>query len=433
MMNSGIEKRKVICWILFVVLVALLVFWVIFFGPENSKYFSIVYIAASIILLLFRIPFFLIKRAWVFFLLIIVNLFALLVHIFDTASVINIINLVVSYLSLYYLVTAGIRYLGADEFENITFKYLQYILLITLIVSPILTFLKWSYAPEYFPWQALYSDKRFLLIVGKGVGHSNAMWLMAFSGVFIIRNIFRQKSRLGNLVNILVLLLLAWGLIETKSRTALLFLIILLLGWAGYSKLLPKRLYALVPIIGVTLFYLSIFNPLFQHKLENAINTFQKTFPSIRIAASTTGTVSAYGGRDILNIALISVFAKNPWFGAGHSAPIFAFGIDQDGNIAYNENHIGGSESMLRMLAKYGSFYFAALFLFVLTPLIRAFNGYYRDNIFVISVCSIILVSGLNGPIFENLYDISSVFTIIILMYLVMPKYDKRRFLAVSK
>jgi hypothetical protein len=182
-----------------------------------------------------------------------------------------------------------------------------------------------------------------------------------------------------------------------------------------------------VPIIGILFFYLNLLNPLYQPRVDSAINSLQKTFPSIRIIASTTSVISIYSGRDVLNIALISLFAEHPWFGAGHSAPMLVYGLNSNGEIAYDENNITGSESMARMLAKYGLFYFCVLFLFVLTPLIRAFNFYYKDNVFVISVCSIILVSGLNGSIFENLYNISSIFTIMILMYLVIPKYDKRK------
>ena len=427
MMNIRIKKRKVISWILFIFLCAQVVLAAIFLDIESTKYFSGIYLIIGIILISFRCSFTLYKRVWVFSLLIVTHVAALLVNIFfSTNSVVNILTLIISYLALYYLVSAGCKYLGADEFENLVFKYLQYNLLISLIVSPLLTFLKWPSAPAYFPWQALFSDQRFLLLTGNGVGHSNAMWLMAFSGVNIIRNIFTQNKPRGNFVMILILFFLTWTLIATKSRIALVFILIFFLGWAGYSKLLSMRLYALIPIIGILFFYLTILNPLYLSTMENTVNVIQEIFPSIRIRSSNTTLSSAYSGRNTLNIAFISSITAHPWFGVGNSAPILFYGITQDGYIAYDENKIGGSESMLRMLVKYGLFYYSVLFLFILTPLIRAFNGYYRDNIFVVSVCSIILISGINGTIFENLYTISSVFTIFILVYLVMPKYVTR-------
>ena len=428
MMNYGMEKRKFISSMLFVILALLLAFWAVIFGPGNSKYFSIVYLAAGFILMLFGMPFIPLKRAWVFFLFIVINFAVLLVYLFDKSSLLNIITLIVSYSMLYYLVSTGVRYLGVYEFENTTFKYLLYILLLSLIVSPLLTIMKWPYAPAYFPWQALVSDQRFLLIVGKNVGHSNAMWLMAFGAAYILRNIYRQKKYRVNFVYILFLFLLVWGLIATKSRTALLFIIILFLQWAGYSRLISKRFFALVPVIAILVFYMSVLNPFVLSKVYNVVNDLQGIFPSIRIIASAEVVTSVYSGREILSNSFISSFIEHPWFGAGHSASIFVYGVNREGNIAYAGDRFAVSESMLRLLAKYGSMYFAALLMFILTPLVRAFNGFYRDNIFVISVCSIILVSGINGNVFENLYDISSLFTIIILIYMVMPKYDPGKF-----
>ena len=153
----------------------------------------------------------------------------------------------------------------------------------------------------------------------------------------------------------------------------------------------------------------------------------QKAIPSLRIVASTqSSSISAFNGRDVLTNALLSSFSQQPWFGMGHSAPILRYGVDANGYVAYySENHIATSESMLRMLVKYGVFYFGILLSFTLIPLIRAFKGYYKDNTFVISICSIILISGLNGNIFENLYDISALFAILILTFLIMPKNDR--------
>ncbi len=220
MLEFRVKKHRIISWILFVFLITLFVFWDIFIGPENSKYFSFVYLALGMLFMILRVPYILFKRAWIFFLLIIINFVALLVHFSDSASLLNTITLVISYTVLYYLVVGGMKYLGNSAFEETVFKYLLYVLLISLIVSPILTFFKWPYATSYYPWEALFSDKRFLLIVGsigKDVGHSKAMWLMAFCGIFVTKRIFAQKTLKGNLVNILILFSLVLGFSFNKK------------------------------------------------------------------------------------------------------------------------------------------------------------------------------------------------------------------------
>jgi hypothetical protein len=252
------------------------------------------------------------------------------------------------------------------------------------------------------------------------------MWLMAFGAVFATQRIFIQKTLKGNLLNILLFCLLVLGLIETKSRIALLFIAILVLGWVCYYKLISFRIYALIPMIGLAAFYFTILFPASQSWINNAVNDLQKAIPSIRIVSSTqSANISAYNGRDVLSNALLSSFAQKPWLGLGHSAPILRYGVDQNGYVAYyNDTRVANSESMLRLLVKYGIFYFGLLMVFLLVPLFRAFKGYYKDNILVISICSIILLSGLNGNIFENLYDISALFALLILFFLVVSKHN---------
>jgi hypothetical protein len=103
------------------------------------------------------------------------------------------------------------------------------------------------------------------------------------------------------------------------------------------------------------------------------------------------------------------------------------FGVNRDGFIAYGEDAVALSESGLRMLAKYGSIYYLFLILFIITPIFRAFKGYYKNNIFVIATCGVIFLSGMGGSIFENLYGMSGLFTIILLIFHLMKPYKKIR------
>jgi len=130
---------------------------------------------------------------------------------------------------------------------------------------------------------------------------------------------------------------------------------------------------------------------------------------------------------------LISAAIEHPWFGIGHSDDRMRYGVTQEGFIAYREDAVASTESGLRMLAKYGAFYYSSLLLFILTPIFRAFKGYYKDNIFVIAVCSIIFLTAIGRTIFENLYGLSGLFTIILLTFHLTKPYRKSRGLASNK
>jgi hypothetical protein len=259
-MKFLLTKQDLFSFVLFFILVCLLVFWPVLLAPYNVKYLSFLYFIIGIIFLpILKIPYSFIKRTRVFFFLLIINFIALVVHFTDSKTVVNISALVFSYFALYLLVMGGVRYLGYQNFEETVFKYFIYILLISLFISPILTYLKWPYAPDYYPWEALVSSKRLLLVIGKNVGHSDSMWLMAFGAAFIMKKIFFLNQK--KIMNIVILLLLIWGLMETGSRTALLFIIILSIALASYNGLFPRRLFVLVPVIGAFLFYFSIVKP----------------------------------------------------------------------------------------------------------------------------------------------------------------------------
>ena len=114
---------------------------------------------------------------------------------------------------------------------------------------------------------------------------------------------------------------------------------------------------------------------------------------------------------------LINAAIEHPWFGVGHADDRLRYGVTKDGHIAYKGNAAASSESGLRMWAKYGSIYYLFLLVFITLPIYRAFRGLYRDNIFVISISGIILITGIGGTLFENLYNINGLFTIVLLFF----------------
>lgn len=395
------------------------------------RYYTFFYafLGFSIIVLTwkFHIP---LKQGKTFYLLITANIFLIIVYIKDIDSLINLATLLISYYSLSILIIKGLEYNGNIGFGETIFKHIWKILLISFAISPILTVVNWPNAPEYYPWNAFFSDKRLLLIVGQDVGHSNAMWLMAFSIAYILSKMHQRRGRY-HIAEITLLIFLTVALIETEARIGLIFIIILSLGWLCYIGIISKRLYGFVPFIGVAFFVLSITYIPFTSGVINFASLLQRNLTLLRIESSVynkgEGTGLVFSGRYILNKALISNYLDHPWFGAGNSAMIFKYGVDKEGYIAWHKNKVSGSESGLRLLAKYGSIYYAALMLFIVIPILRSINGYYKDDVFVLSVCNIIIFSAFSGNAFENLYGISGLFVIVLLIFNFMKPCDGNR------
>ena len=419
-------RKRFISSLVFFVMLGLMIIAPIFLSSD-ARYFSFIYaIIIPILLLTAKIPSLHLRRMWCFWLLISSHLIALLVYIGDVPSAINLITLILSYLSIFYLVSKSVEVYGDLVFERMVFKYVGWILIIMFSLSPVLTLLHWpANAPEYFPWEALYTDKRLLLIIGQNVGHSNSMWLMAFTAAYIMSYNFRVRHRHWKVGIIFLVLFLLWMLIETKSRLALVFISIIVMAWLSYRKLLPSSLYAVIILITPLLYFGSIVIPSIKYETISLVENIQSNLPSIRLAASSDlqGTASVYSGRYVLNTMLIGAAKEGPWFGVGHSDDRLIFGANKDGFAAAGEDvAVAKSESGLRMLAKYGVIYYSILLLFVIMPIVRAVRGYYIDNIFVITICGIILLSGIGASTFENLYGISGLYAIILLLFHIVNK-----------
>jgi len=403
---------------------SILLFSLLLIAPEilgaEMKYFSFFYIFSALIIMLtigrFRMH---VKLSWSFWLLILLNIILLLVYLADANSVLNITTLLLSYLALFYLVSRSIDLQGEIKFQDSLFCILSLILLAIFLLSPILTLLQWHNAPEYYPWEAFYSDAR--LFVPHGAGHSNVMWLMAFVSAFLIRDISRGKKR-SNPVKYFFVVFFSICLIATKSRLALIFIAILLFEWIAYQGLFNKKIFAVICLTLPVLYILSILNPFFNNQVIESVSKMQESIPGVRIQASShlQGESSIYAGRYILNLALVDEAIEHPWFGVGHSDDLLRYGVDRNGFPAYGGNKLSSSESGLRVWTEYGTIYFLVLLMFITIPIFRAMRGYYRDNIFVIAVCGIIFGSAIGGSVFENLYGMSGLFAIILIYFHLM-------------
>jgi hypothetical protein len=290
-----------------------------------------------------------------------------------------------------------------------------------LVASPILTAIHFQGAPPFYPWEAITGDHRFLIMVAGDhppdqIGHSPILWVVAFLAAFVLQDIYFAKR--PKMVRFFMLIPLVAILLLTKTRIALLYLFLLGLAILAYKHILRSRVFlAAIPVLIVLLYFAtSVIVPLKQ-PVFTLTAELQKQWPSLRIQGEGT---DAFTGRDILNRALLSASMERPWTGLGHSAPLLQFGVRADGSTNFGSNgekSISSIESGLRMAVKYGWPYFAAQLLFMVWPLVMALRNRYRDNIFVITVTGMILVSVCTEGGMELFYDISALFLLLLLTF----------------
>jgi hypothetical protein len=270
---------------------------------------------------------------------------------------------------------------------------------LTLGLSVASTALGLPFSPSYYPWETFGTEYRLLLLTKEQFGHTASLWLTAFALLGRLR-----RPRILRPLNIAICLVLATSLLLTKTRIGL--LILALLGLLCLMRAFRIRAGVAAPLIiisawGYFFFYFSLqFSDDLRLQVENFLIEVQHEFPNLRIvSASTSSTLLA--GRDILNERLLELIIREPWTGNGQSNPIL--------NIAYSTTPfamvIGGSESPLRIAAKYG-IPFAALFILLL---FRA-SWAARRSAGEATLMAIILITAASESTFENLTGVGGLF-----------------------
>jgi hypothetical protein len=238
-----------------------------------------------------------------------------------------------------------------------------------------MTFIGSPIAPPYYPWEALFSEKRLLILSyttdsDRIVGHSIAIWLAGFA-------LIDQLAKRGTLTirGLLIMSFLVVVLLLSKTRTGL--MLILLPSFAIFlarkTRVRPKTLAILLSIIPATYFLISP-NTNVALKISDAILAAQQLATPLRIYGSDDIKVSAFTNRDLLNQSLYESLYHAPITGIGDGAPILNFGINYHGNIADESgfDRIAGSESGLRIVVKYGLIYTFILALIAFFPFYRS-------------------------------------------------------------
>lgn len=294
------------------------------------------------------------------------NVLAIIAHLASLDSVLNAGSLVVSILAISGAAYLSVRRHTKRPVEHSLELWLWISLALSLFLSVTLTASGWPGAPDYFPWESFYSEKRFLLINGAGVGHTPALWVAAFLGCFTAYRL--ATARRYRALFIVLFGLLVACLLATKSRLSLLYVVNLFIMLLAYRRFVLAR-YAvfLIPVVFSFFFLSASFVPQLSVGVDIAAHSAQQAVGDwLRLTPREESGVTAFSGRDILNRALMSASLEAPLTGQGDDADILAYGIDTDGDIAYDSRYKrAGVESPLRLAVKYGWLYFFALIVFL--------------------------------------------------------------------
>lgn len=294
------------------------------------------------------------------------NVFALIAHLNVTASVLNAGSLLISVVAIAGAAYSCVRNYGTQRIDRAMERWLWVSFVLSLFFSVALTGAGWATAPSYFPWEAFYSEERLLLINDEGVGHTPSLWVIAFLAAFTIHRICIRKSHRIFFVALLGLLVVC--LLATKSRLSIIYMANLLVMGLAYKKLpLARAAVALIPA-AFAVFFLSVsIMPQLGAGLDVAARSVQQTVGNwLRLTPGEDTGATVFAGRDILNQALVSASLSKPLAGQGDDADILAYGVDDNGDVAYDPDRMqANTESPLRLSVKYGWLYFAMLLLFL--------------------------------------------------------------------
>ena len=400
--------------LLYTFLWSLLFFKPIFLGPHYAKYYTFFYPVICLISLftLKNKQIVNLGRNKLFYTLLFFHIVLMVVYRQDKESLLNLSALIISYFSLYVFSLKCREEMGIQRTEDILFRTIIWISLISIPVSIFLTMLNWGNAPTHFPWEAFTSDKRFLVLAPEGVGHSNIIWLTVFGALYLITKASHRKRL--NLFTISYFVLCMVVIIFSKSRAALLFATIIFCYFTVLIGHKLKYILMFATVIITCYYYVISFNPNWSYWVQDSLWTLQENMPELRIVGSQRQKCAIFTGRDILNRVLFDYTRDNVIFGLGDSHPIFKYGVDASGKIAYSGNRGASSESILVILAKYGLIYFLLIWALIVKSVIVTVRS--KNSLSMVCMCIIVATLPCGG-VFLQLYSLSALFVFMILLY----------------
>jgi hypothetical protein len=394
-------------------------------GRAYGKYLIVFYLAYVPWVLTHPIP--KPRRVPFLYLYLAVNALALVVHLRDLDSVLNAGSLLVSVVAIAGAAYYCVRGSGSRGLDGSLERWLWISLGLAFVFSIILTGLGWPTAPDYFPWEAFYSQKRFLLINGDRVGHTTSLWVMAFLSAFTVHRLSTERKHKIGLVVLLYALVLC--LLATKSRLALIYIINLVVMWLAYRNVpFLRGLVFAVPGAYAVLFVLVAVSVQLGIGINLAAHTVQDHVGEwVRVTPAEEFRATVFAGRDILNQALLPASWEKPLQGLGDDADILSYGVDADGYIAYNEDRKkANTESVLRLAVKYGWPYFGVLVMFLASIPWALRRLKKREQILKVVLWGMCVESIASGGGMEVFYGTSGLFLFVLCLVLFEATLDKR-------
>lgn len=386
-------------------------------GRDYGKYLLVFYVALLPLVLSHPIP----KphRVPFLYLYLAANALALVLHLGHLDSVLNAGSLLVSIVAIAGTAWYCVRRYGGQLIDLSLERWLWISLGLSFVFSIILTGMGWPTAPDYFPWEAFYSEKRLLLINGDHVGHTASLWVMAFLSAFTVHRLATHRSHQGGLAVLLGMLILC--LLATKSRLALVYVINLVVMGLAYRKVaLFRGLVFVVPGAFAVTFLLVAVSLQMGVGLNLAARAVQNEVGEwVRITPGEETRATVFAGRDVLNQALLPASLERPLQGLGDDADILSYGVDADGNVAYNEDRRkANTESVLRLAVKYGWPYFGVVVVF-LASIPWALRGLQRrEQILNVGLWGMCVESIASGGGLEVFYGTSGLFLFVLCLVL---------------
>lgn len=382
-------------------------------GRGDGKYFTVLY--AAILLWAAGRPFPSLRAAPTVYLFILANILVAVFHLDDARTFVNAGAVVVSVIALVAVAYHCIRRYGSEAVYLALEKALWISLIISFVLSVGLTEMGAAVAPRYFPWEAFFSKARLLLISGQDVGHTPSLWLFAFASAFTLHRVMQAKRLLWGLLALLVLLGIL--LLATKSRLALVYIVNLFVMGLAYKRVaFTRALVIILPVMFCTWFLVYTLMPSTTENVTNLATDIQKTVgEDIRIVPKKGSGATILAGRGVLNRALFKASMHEPVIGLGSNADILLYGVDSEGNIAYDKaRRVAGTESALRLAVKFGWPYLASVAVFLLTvPLYMNKFGragwILKAGLWGMCIESIVLEGGM-----EVYYGVSALFLFIL-------------------
>lgn len=419
-MNNNIlslSKKRFFYLFLVVYLVLLFVLFELF--PRYSRYLSFYIVSPLIIVFYFdESILMLLKRNSFFHICLLMQILLIFYYINDFDSLLNLSMLFLTFVSLNRIALWGAYYYGSKNIQKTLACILPKIGICVFFISIMLTTIGWPTAPDWYPWEALYTNKRFVLMKTTTT-HNILFWILGFPLAYWTRSYFLSKNKNIRVVNFISIAIVVFIFLISKSRKGILYVFAIILSIFSYKRVLSPFILGAISILLVFCLFLLFTFPFVAESIFSYMKSIQKVLKFTRILSDYEDAGRALtSGRDILSISLLKYSSLKPLTGLGDSHEVFKYGISKQGVVDIKAEKTMSSESPLFLAVKYGWPYFIACMIIIFVPFVKAMRNYYGDySIYVITCINMIMYYLVTENFFVHTYSTSGFFLLQIFFF----------------